>query len=155
MELFFIQNAHPWGLHISYLIKRLFPLKPAQFINLPLESINFVLFYMWTCHNALMVLKKLFFNRVQIGSYGVFGSILMRCNSDGWFLVGHTIFGLIVSVTSSNLFCSPLWKVVAFFGSIFGYSSHFELLTWPTLAFFCKTCSSIFFILLVNNVGIL
>jgi hypothetical protein len=64
MELLFIWNTHPQGLHVSYLIKRLLPLKSTQFINSPLELINFTLFGMWTCHNGFMVPKSYVLHRV-------------------------------------------------------------------------------------------
>ncbi len=64
MEFFFIQNAHPQGLHVSYFISRFLPLKSAQFINLFLELVNFTLFSMWTCHNSLMVPINFIFGKV-------------------------------------------------------------------------------------------
>jgi hypothetical protein len=65
----------------------------------------------------------------------------MRHNSNGWFLIGCTISSLIFLVTSSNSFCSPLWKVAIFSRSIYGCSSCFGLLACPISTFSCKTCS--------------
>jgi hypothetical protein len=48
----------------SYIIEKLLPLKVAQFMTAPLESINFTLFGMWICHNSLMVPKNLISSRV-------------------------------------------------------------------------------------------
>ncbi len=88
-------------------------------------------------------------------SYGeVSDSILMCHNSDQWFPIGLTIFGSVFFVTSSILFYSPLWKVVASSMLIFGSSSCFKLLMCPTLTLSWKTCS-IFFIFFVNTIGIL
>ncbi len=153
MELLLIQNTHPHRLHVLYFIKRFLPMKPTRFINSPLESINFALSSMWTCHNDFK--KSLFLVRSQIGSRGVFDSILMHCNSNGWFLVRHIVSSYVFLIMYSNLFCSPLWKVTTSFGSIFGYSNCFRLPMWPTSTLSCKTCSILFFILLVNTIGIL
>jgi hypothetical protein len=97
--------------------------------------------------------KALFSIRPQIGYRGISSLVLMCRNFGGWFLASCTIFNLIF-FTSLNLFCFPLWKVIASFGSIFALSSHFGLVMWPTSAFFYKTCSIFFFILLVNTIGI-
>jgi hypothetical protein len=135
MELLLIQNIHPWRLHISYFIKKVFlPLKLMQFINLLLESINFTLFGMWTYHHSFMVPKSFILVGSQIYSCEVSNLVLMHCYSNGWFPIGCTIFGLVHSITSSNSFCSPLWKVIASSMSIFGCSSCSKLPTCPTLA---------------------
>lgn len=42
----------------------------------------------------------------QISFHEVSSSILMHHNFGGWFLVGHIIFGLVFSITSSNSFSS-------------------------------------------------
>ncbi len=128
------------------------PLKLALFINSPLELINFTLFGVWTCHDGFMVLKTL---GSQISFGEVFGLILMCCNFGGWFLLGHPTSSLVFLITFSNSLCSQLWKVITFSMSIFGSSSHSRLLAWPTSALSYKTCFDIFFILLVNIVGIL
>jgi hypothetical protein len=102
---FFISNIHAQGLHTLYLIKRLLPRKPTQFINLPLELINFTLFGMWTCHNGFTV-PNFFKTRTQINSCGVSGSILMRYTFGGWFLIGYKVYGSIFLVLSFNSFFS-------------------------------------------------
>ncbi len=121
----------------------------------PLESINFTLFGMWTCHNGFMVLKNLIFSKVPNWFCKVSGLILMCCNFDGWFLLGHPTSNSIFLIASSNSLCSKLQKIIASSMSIFGSSSCFKLLAWPTSTLSYKTCSNIFFMLLVNIVGIL
>jgi len=155
MEFFFIKNVHLRGFHISYFIKSFLPLKPTQFINSPLKLINFDLFYMWTCHNAFMVPKSFIFNRVPNKFLWNFQFGFDASQFQQMILVGHIVFDSIVSVTFSNLFCSPLWKVTVPFRLIFGYFSHSGLLTWLMSTLSCKTCSILFFILIVNTVGIL
>jgi hypothetical protein len=100
--------------------------------------------------------QKVFFSiGFHIGSCGVFDLVLMHHNFSGWFPVGRTFFDSLFLVMTSNSFCSPLWKVISSSRSFLGCSNHFALLTWPTLTLSCKTCSIIFFIFLVNIVGIL
>jgi len=132
MEFFFIQNTHPWGLHASCFIRRLISQKSTQFINLLLESINFTFSSMWICRNNFIVPKSFFSIGSHIGSHGVFGLVLICCNSNGWFSIGHIVFNSIFLVTFSNSFCSPLWKLATSFGSFLGCSSCFRLLMWPT-----------------------
>jgi hypothetical protein len=64
IEFFFIRNLHPWKLHTSYFIRRFLSLKSAQFINSPLELINFILSGIWTCHNGFMIPNYYFSDRV-------------------------------------------------------------------------------------------
>jgi hypothetical protein len=116
---------------------------------------QFHFFGMWTCHNGFMVPKSIISIGSQISSHGVSSLVLTHFNFSGWFRGGHIVFGLIFSRTSSNSFCSALWKVTTISRSIFGYSNHFGLLACPTLALSCKTYSILFFIFLVNIVGIL
>jgi hypothetical protein len=151
--IFLIRNTHPWGLHALYLIRGFLTWKLMQFINSPLESI--------ICSMASGLVAKISWYQIiflvgsHIGFRGVFGSVFMHHNSNGWFLVGHAIFSLIFSVISSNSFCSSLWKVIASFGSFSGYSNHFVLFTWSISTLSCKTFSILFFIFIVNIVGIL
>ncbi len=102
------------------------------------------------------VTKKFFF---QVGSHmssrGVSSSVLMHHNFNGWFWIGCIVSSSTFLIMYFNLFCSPLWKVIASFASFLGYYSHFRLLTWLILTFSCKTCSIIFFILFINIIGML
>jgi hypothetical protein len=132
VECLLIWNTHPWKLCILYIVEKLLPLKLALFINSPLESINFTLFGMWTCHNGFMVLKNLIFSKVPNWFWEVSGLILMCCNFDGWFLLGHLTSSSIFLIVSSNSLCSKLRKIIASSMSIFGSSSCFRLLAWPT-----------------------
>lgn len=151
--IFFIRNTHPWGLHALYLIRGFLTWKLMQFFNSPLESI--------ICSMACGLVAKISWYQIiflvgsHIGFRGVFDSVFMHHNSNGWFLVGHAIFSLIFSVISSNSFCSSLWKVIASFGSFSDYSNHFVLFTWSISTLSCKTFSILFFIFIVNIVGIL
>jgi hypothetical protein len=148
-------NTHLQRLHALNLIRRLLPPKLAQLINLLLESINFAFSSMCICCNSFMVLESFFSIGSHISSYGVFGSVLMNHNFSGWFLVGHIAFNLVFLVTSSNLFCFPLWKVTTSFGLFLGYPNHIVLLTWPISTFFYKTYSIFFFMFLFTIVGII
>jgi hypothetical protein len=155
MEFFFIRNTHPWGLHTSYLIKRLL-LWNQHISSIFLQSrlISFSL----VCGLVTIVSWYqiyIYLIRSHIGSHGVFGLVSMCYNSNGWFPISRTISGSIFLVTSSNLFCSPLWKVTTSSTSFLGYSSRSMLFMWPTSTFFCKTYSILFFMLLVNTIGIL
>ncbi len=150
MENVLIWNTHPWRLCTLYIVKKILPLKLEQFINSPLESINFTFFGMWTCHNGFMVPKNLIFGKVPNQFSWVFGLVLMWCNFGEWFSIGHknsnSIF--LVTVSSKFSFFSPLWKVTSSSMSIFGNLSCFKppmCLIW-TLSY--KTCSIIFVIIL-------
>ncbi len=99
--------------------------------------------------------KMFFFERVPNDSHGVSNSILMRHNSNGWFMVGRIDSGLVFLVTSSNSFCSPLWKVTTSYRLILGCSSRSGLLMWLTSTLSYKTYSTIFFIFLISTIGIL
>ncbi len=138
LEVILIWNTHPQGLCVSYIIKKFLSFKLAQFINFLLELINFVVFGVWICHNGLMVPKSFIFIRSQIGSHGVFGSLLTYHTFDWWFSGGYIIFGWIFLITLSNLFCSPLWKVKVSFESIFDCSNHSKLLTCTISHFLVK-----------------
>jgi hypothetical protein len=126
----------------SYIIEKLLPLKVAQFMNAPLESINFTLFSMCICHNSLMVPKNLISGRVPY--HFLWSFWFNHDNFSGWFSIGRPISNLIFLVMSSNLFCSPLWKVVASSMLIFGSSSLSKLPTCPTPTLSYKTCSNFF-----------
>lgn len=139
VELLFIQNIHPWGLHILYLIKKLLPLTLVHFINSPLELINFAFFDMWNSHHGLMVPKSFIFSKV-----------LNWFLWSLWFSLDVLQFQWMVFDRSYNfwfgIFCNILQfvlllvvKVIASFISIFGYFNHSQLPMCPTSTLSFKT----------------
>jgi hypothetical protein len=63
---------------------------------------------MWICRNSFMVPKCFFLVKSHINSCGVFSSILMCCNSSGWFVIGRIIF--------SSIFLRPPFFFAPHFG---------------------------------------